>query len=89
MIKRFSNYFKSNESDYARKLSKFLTLLLSVLTPISISGVFHGKIVGYIIEAINIITLVIKLIIPMTGSNDNDIQKLRANCGDTSAETIK
>ena len=76
------SYFKSNESNFARVLSKWLTILLSVLTPISISGVFHGKTVGYIIEAINIITLAIKLIIPFTGSNDNDLKALKANCSD-------
>jgi hypothetical protein len=81
------SYFKSNESNFARVLSKWLTILLSVLTPISISGVFHGKTVGYIIEAINIITLAIKLIIPFTGSNDNDLKALKANCNDTVNQT--
>ena len=72
-------YFQSNETDFARKASKWLTILLGILTPISVSNVLHGNWLHWTLVSINIVTLIIKLLIPFTGSDATDIQELQKN----------
>jgi hypothetical protein len=80
-------YFRSNEANGARILSKWLSILMGILTPLTVANVFHGSTLHYICVATNITALAIKLIIPFTGSNDNDLKALKANCNDTVNQT--
>jgi hypothetical protein len=82
------NYFRSNESDIIRKLSKWLTLLITLLTGLLAANIITGKILHDVALTVNIISFVVKIILPMFGSNDNDLKALKANCGDTVNQTV-
>jgi hypothetical protein len=68
-----SQYFSSNESDVVRKLSKGLTLLIAVLTPLLVSNLLTGKTLHDITMVVNIAAVLVKVLLPLSGNDTNQI----------------
>ena len=80
MIKRISTYFVSNESDFSRKLSKLLGIILWAMNIIISTLTFMPPSwLHYCAIGIAVITATIKFLLPLTGSDKDDLCKLKAN----------
>lgn len=78
MIKKFSTYFRSNESNYQRITSKILTLVIALLTGcLYFSWIPKGILHDFSI-VIDVSGFLIKVVIPMFGSDKTDIKQLQA-----------